>query len=212
LRHGASDHIIGTSGSRVEAINATVGLARSRCCRLRATACSSSLHARTKLGPAETFQALAHDAVEQLFGAIAGPDRYREPQPTRFEWPGLKNGTALAQDADNDVELTLWNRERRALYRCDALARRAKLKFGLVAMTTLEVQLICSAVRHPPYAAVFCGEEVARPPAASRISRQPQPISAAAWHTASSSPISPASSSVTQTWPRPSVSNSRTSS
>ena len=49
------------------------------------------------------------------------------------------------------------------------------------------------------HAAVFGGKELARPPAASRISRHPHPISCAAWLTASSSPTSPSSSSVTQT-------------
>src|SRR6185295_4925761 len=90
---------------------------------------------------------------------------------------------------------------------------RANVKLGTVAITTLEMQLICfSSSSSTSTQQSSVANKLARPPAASRISRQPQPISWAALLTASSSPTSPSSSSVTQTCPSPSVSSNLTSS
>ncbi len=86
-------------------------------------------------------------------------------------------------------------------------------KFSVVAIATLAVQLIC--FKSSSSTSVQQGSVVirfARPPAARRISNDPQPISVATSITASSSPISPSSSSVTQTSRMPSVWSIRASS
>src|SRR5580698_2928077 len=80
-------------------------------------------------------------------------------------------------------------------------------------MAMLAVQLICfsnssSTKRQLPSVV----NKLALPPAARRISSAPQPISLATCMTASSSPTSPSSSSVTQTSFIPSVSSIRASS
>src|ERR1035438_5531340 len=89
----------------------------------------------------------------------------------------------------------------------------AKLKLRAVAMTTLAAQLICfsnSSSTSTQHFSVAC--KLARPPAAKRISKLPQPISLATAQTASSSPTSPSSSSVTQMDAMPSDSRTRMSS
>src|SRR5579862_5850441 len=66
-------------------------------------------------------------------------------------------------------------------------------------MTTLAGQLICFSSSSSTKTQHFSvASRLARPPAARRISKLPQPISLATAQTASSSPISPSSSSVTQ--------------
>src|SRR6266853_1512130 len=73
-------------------------------------------------------------------------------------------------------------------------------------IATLAVQLIC--FKSSSSTSVQQGSVVIRfalPPAARRISSEPQPISVATSITASSSPISPSSSAVTHTSPMPSV-------
>src|SRR5438270_13627402 len=80
-------------------------------------------------------------------------------------------------------------------------------------MTTLDVQLICLSSSSSTRTQQFSvATRLARPPAASRISKLPQPISLATAQTASSSPTSPSSSSVTQMDSMPSDSRTRTSS
>src|ERR1035438_3816621 len=80
-------------------------------------------------------------------------------------------------------------------------------------MTVLAVQLICLSSSSSTSTQQFSvANRLARPPAARRISKLPQPISLATWQTASSSPISPASNSVTQMLSMPSDSRTRTSS
>src|ERR1035438_7741709 len=80
-------------------------------------------------------------------------------------------------------------------------------------MTVLAVQLICLSNSSSTSTQQFSvASRLARPPAARRISKLPQPISLATWQTASSSPTSPSSSSVTQMESIPSDSNTRTSS
>src|ERR1019366_1385969 len=87
------------------------------------------------------------------------------------------------------------------------------LKFKAVAMTTLAGQLICLSSSSSTSTQQFSvARRLARPPAARRISKLPQPISLATAQTASSSPISPSSSSVTQMVSMPSDSNTRMSS
>ena len=90
---------------------------------------------------------------------------------------------------------------------------RAYEKLGAVAIAILTVQLICfnssSSTKTQPASVV---NKFALPPAARRISSVPQPISLATCITASSSPTSPSSSSVTQTSFMPSVSSIRASS
>src|SRR5690348_3162763 len=80
-------------------------------------------------------------------------------------------------------------------------------------MTTLDVQLIClrssSSTNTQQFSVAI---RLARPPAARRISKLPHPISLATAQTASSSPISPSSSSVTQIVSIPSDSRTRMSS
>src|ERR1035437_4836692 len=80
-------------------------------------------------------------------------------------------------------------------------------------MTTLAGQLICLSSSSSTSTQQFSvARRLARPPAARRISKLPQPISLATAQTASSSPISPSSSSVTQMVSMPSDSNTRLSS
>src|SRR5215467_11279997 len=80
-------------------------------------------------------------------------------------------------------------------------------------MTTLEVQLICLSSSSSTRTQQFSvASRFARPPAAKRISKLPQPISPATEQTASSSPTSPSSNSVTQMVSMPSDSRTRTSS
>src|SRR5271157_1867579 len=80
-------------------------------------------------------------------------------------------------------------------------------------MTVEAVQLICLSSSSSTSTQQFSvANRFARPPAARRISKLPQPISLATWQTASSSPISPSSSSVTQMLSMPSDSRTRTSS
>src|ERR1700679_3472208 len=80
-------------------------------------------------------------------------------------------------------------------------------------MAILAVQLICfksSSSTKTQHGSVV--NKFALPPAARRISSAPQPISLATCMTASSSPTSPSSSSVTQTSFMPSASSIRASS
>lgn len=94
--------------------------------------------------------------------------------------------------------------------RCPGIA---KLKFSAVAITTLAVQLICFSSSSSTNTQHFSvAIRLARPPAARRISRLPQPISLATPQTASSSPTSPSSNSVTQMVFMPSDSRTRISS
>src|SRR5450755_1191541 len=94
--------------------------------------------------------------------------------------------------------------------RCPGMA---KLKLSAVAMTTLAAQLICFSRSSSTSTQHFSvASRLARPPAASRISKLPQPISLATAQTASSSPTSPSSSSVTQMDSMPSDSSTRMSS
>src|ERR1035441_4064853 len=80
-------------------------------------------------------------------------------------------------------------------------------------ITTLAVQLICLSSSSSTSTQQFSvASRLARPPAARRISKLPHPISLATAQTASSSPISPSSNSVTQMFSIPSDSRTRTSS
>src|SRR5207302_10673554 len=80
-------------------------------------------------------------------------------------------------------------------------------------MTTLAGQLICLSSSSSTSTQQFSvARRFALPPAARRISKLPQPISLATAQTASSYPISPSSSSVTQMVSMPSDSNTRMSS
>src|ERR1051325_11246925 len=80
-------------------------------------------------------------------------------------------------------------------------------------MTTLAVQLICFSNSSSTSTQQFSvASRLALPPAASRISKLPQPISLATAQTASSSPTSPSSNSATQMLSIPSDSSTRTSS
>ena len=117
---------------------------------------------------AEALEALAHDVLEQLAGALAADGVGVENSYSRgADRAGLQDGAALLEDADHGVELIFGDGEGGALDGGDALAGDgvAEVQGGGDHHAGGAVDLLEQFVVHQ-HAAVFGGQEVG--PAAGR--------------------------------------------